>query len=269
MSFLSGRGFAVEGSYFKEEDKLALARRRRLLQEKGLLPEESSPSSSSSSSLSFDESSCTTDVLPEVLAQRRLLSGGGGGGDGVSEAERRRVERAPPIPPRTSRGTTLRATPTLQMWELPQTPLGRGRWDLQMVEDTPSRPPPRPRAIPQSEHARRAALGRGVWMLTKAFTTATAVVTLGFGGAVILTAKVLDIHSLEDIPTRGKAALEPRIERLRDAVRPMSQQVSRWKEYAHLSEEQQRAVGADYARVLGAKSSPAASSHQQESASQH
>ncbi|GAQ91306.1 hypothetical protein KFL_007620020 [Klebsormidium nitens] len=244
MSWLR-RGRAQEGAYFRQETEFAAARLRRELKEKGLLVE-----STPRRKVAWEDGA--SEILPEILQNELPLSGGASG-------EAPEVRRTKVISPSSASNPVFNTSNSALdhfSRSLPQTTLGRGRWNLEALK-----PQDQGKAI--SAYERRAMrstpaqrkqaelLAKGYFQIVKGFVLGSAIV---FGGGVLaaaLVVKAMGAKQLSDIPERGRDYMQPRIDAFKERFTPFKawirEKSSGWK----LEERRKQALGSPFAKGLG------------------
>eukprot|EP00899_Mesostigma_viride_P028505 jgi/Mesvir1/883/Mv17449-RA.1 len=284
MAFLGGRGAAMEGKYFREEQKAAIA---RLLKEREAA-QQSSPAEDASgkSATSRDSLDAVTgsDVLPEVLRHEVVL-------DKIDVIQARTTAAHPtPFPttfavsgvtrgdsdpgPRVdSRVAALRAAAEAAklrmdkaqrpLVELPKTNLGPGRWAPEGEAPAPVRPTRR--TVPafassgtrvvdkQLEAARNDALVKGYLMLMKSFALGTVLAVGTIGGASYWLLHKMDVHSMEELPEKGRQYFRPLIGSFKDTIQPPLAKLQAWAERVfRISDEERKNIGDHFATAFSA-----------------
>lgn len=106
--------------------------------------------------------------------------------------------------------------------------------------------------MPSIDEAKAKALMEGYTVVMKAFLMGTALVV---GGAIVAAGVVsskLEIHSIDDIRSKGHEYMQPRAEAVRQNVEPWKQWAQQRSGYWKLGDSSQHnAVSADLAKVLG------------------
>ncbi|CAI9772892.1 unnamed protein product [Fraxinus pennsylvanica] len=263
MSFLAGRLASTEGAYFLQESKKAVT---RLLQH----PKNTSATIKSANSntntvlVDNNKSSSTADVLPEVLRHslpsKIFLSPVSSSSENSSftkaskwafHSENKNV----------SIGSTDALNPLRAYVSLPQVTFGPKRWQLPNSENSilastanDLRSDKYTPINPEKLKAAAAGLSR----IGSAFAVATAIV---FGGATLtfgLVASKLELHNTDDIRTRGKDLVRPRMEMIREQLIPLRTWAEDMTNKWHLEREEsfkEKPLAKELSRILGAKTS--------------
>ncbi|CAI5492866.1 unnamed protein product, partial [Closterium sp. Naga37s-1] len=193
-------------------------------------------------STNFDNS---VDVLPEILSHRLPLASRseplmdvryspGGSGDAASndrggDADRfAHVSRSAPggsaLVSRAARG--LPGALEGAVGHVPQTRLGRGKYQISFDNaHTPSPSTANERRPRGPDKATTEGMAQALRMVTKSFAIATVIVAGGAAVAVAATFRALDVQTLEDLPVKGKAAIQPRIDAIAQWLSPLNHQV--------------------------------------------
>ncbi|KAA8524731.1 hypothetical protein F0562_011154 [Nyssa sinensis] len=233
MSFLPGRLAGTEGAYFLQESKQAVS---RLVQKnKTKLPSSSSPSNDSS----LIENEAQADILPEVLRHSlppkifQPLSD-----SSLSTASKWVLYTDPK---KISSVSQDALNPLRAYLSLPQVTFGPRRWQLPNVENsvvasTANELRCDKYTLVNSEKLKGAALGLS--QIAKALAVATGTV---FGGASLmfgLAASTLELHNSDDIRTKGKDLVQPKIEMVREQLIPLRTWAEDMSKKWHLEKEE-------------------------------
>ncbi|CAI7790422.1 unnamed protein product [Closterium sp. NIES-53] len=89
--------------------------------------------------------------------------------------------------------------------------------------------------------------------VSKSFAIATVIVAGGAAVAVAATFRALDVQTLEDLPVKGKAAVQPRIDAIARWLSPLNHQVQQVAAEWHMKEGGQSHLGSRIAEVIGAR----------------
>ncbi|CAI5987292.1 unnamed protein product [Closterium sp. NIES-65] len=279
MSFLRFRRGSSENSYFNQESELKASKLRdsaqlRSQNNNGDICFGSSDGNAASAappaSTNFDNS---VDVLPEILSHRLPLASRseplmdvryspGGSGDAASndrggDADRfAHVSRSAPggsaLVSRAARG--LPGALEGAVGHVPQTRLGRGKYQISFDNaHTPSPSTANERRPRGPDKATTEGMAQALRMVTKSFAIATVIVAGGAAVAVAGTFRALDVQTLEDLPVKGKAAIQPRIDAIAQWLSPLNHQVQQVAAEWQMKEGDQSALGSRFAEwVQGA-----------------
>eukprot|EP00250_Pteridium_aquilinum_P001418 c11613_g1_i1 orf=44-847(+) len=257
MSFLAGRLAATEGAYFSQTTKETIAK----LREKAATSSSPKVVESSSGSASLPpHNAANADVLPEILQH--------------SLPEQQQYDGLLPSPfspspsslaasftrpanPRSSlsyiRGDT---TGIAFLPSLPQASFGPRRWkpadeEVRVWASTANEA--RIEGMPTIDDEKAKALVDGYSSVMKAFLIATALVVGGATVAGGVVVSKLQIHSIDDIRIKGHEYMQPRVEAVRESFDPWKRWVQERSRDWSIGNNQQNAVGAPFAKVLGLK----------------
>ncbi|KAJ3694914.1 hypothetical protein LUZ60_000291 [Juncus effusus] len=211
MSFLAGRLAAIEGSYFLHESKQAAGRLAQKL-----------PPSAGDSPPSTNLAAAA-DVLPEILRHSIPIKGAAvvESDPSLSTGSKWVIEGS-----RSSNSVSADVINPLRAYvSLPQATFGPKRWNVpneqpHFLASTANDLRRDKHPAPVDSEKLKAVI-RGYSQIVKAFAVATLVV---FGGATVLfiyTANKLELHSTEDIKTRGRDAIQPRIDMVKERMGPV------------------------------------------------
>ncbi|KAK3022354.1 hypothetical protein RJ639_045305 [Escallonia herrerae] len=213
MSFLAGRLAATEGAYFLQESKHAVG---RLVQKKP--PPPPPPSSAENETLS----AAAADVLPEVLRHSLPSKILRPPSDSSISRPSKWVLRSDPNNASSVSRDAL--NPLRAYVSLPQVTFGPKRWQLPNAHNSVS--------ASTANDSRRdkytnvnpdklKAAAVGLSQIAKSFAVATAIV---FGGASMmfaLAASKLELHTSDDIRTKGKDIVKPKFEMVKEEFGPL------------------------------------------------
>ncbi|XP_042485814.1 uncharacterized protein LOC122066058 isoform X1 [Macadamia integrifolia] len=257
MSFLAGRLASTEGAYFLQESKHAVGRLAEKTTKKKL-PSDNNPSNDSSSSLVVDNEA-QADVLPEVLRHylpSKLFEQPSNSSLFTASKWAIYIDPNKPSPVSADALNPLRA-----YLSLPQVTFGPKRWKL-----------------PDSEHSvvastandlrrdkytrinteKSKAAAEGLSQIGKTFVFATAFV---YGGAILtfgLTASNLEMHTSDDIKTKGKDIIQPKIEMIREQLVPLQVWAKNMSKKWHVQREEdikEKPIIKELSKLLGARKS--------------
>ncbi|KAI5068927.1 hypothetical protein GOP47_0015228 [Adiantum capillus-veneris] len=267
MSFLAGRVAASEGAYFNETSKHAIARLREKAAASNTLFQ---PSTSSS----LEEAAIAADVLPEILQHSLPLPRACLQADlqhyslpsqllpSPSSLAASLSSTAPPprLPPHAYH-VNLDTTGLYAFSpNLPQCSFGPRRWkppveeELKLVASTANQA--RMEGFPTMDDTRVEAFVEGYSTVMRAFLIATALIVGGSSIAVGTIASKAQIHSVEDIRTKGH-------EHIRPWAKAIDKRFEPWKQWVHQHGvgwrmgDQYRIDGtAPFAEVFGLRTAP-------------
>ncbi|KAK9284828.1 hypothetical protein L1049_024006 [Liquidambar formosana] len=257
MSFLAGRLAGKEGSYFFQESKRAVGRliekNATATTNKGL------PSPPSSSAVKHVEEA-QADVLPEVLRhslpskifQQQPLD------SSISKSSKWVLH---PDPNGVSSVSPDALNPLRAYVSLPQVTFGPKRWELPNAEHSvlasTANDLRRDKYTPVNPEKLKAA-AEGLLQIGKAFAVATAVVfgcaTLMFG----LAASKLELHTSDDIRTKGRDLVRPKFEVVKEHVIPLKNWAENMSKKWHLERQEdvkEKPIIKELSKMLGAKTS--------------
>ncbi|XAR68125.1 hypothetical protein NMG60_11003141 [Bertholletia excelsa] len=252
MSFLAGRLAGTEGAYFLQESKHAVSR----IVEKNYRakpPSTSSPSNNPQSSRM--ESEARADVLPEVLRHSLPSKVFQPESESSLSTGSKWVLRVDPA--RVSYVSTDDLNPLRAYLSLPQVTFGPRRWQLPSSENSvlasTANDLRRDKYIPVDPEKLKAA-SIGISQIGKAFAVATAFV---FGGATLtfgLAATKLELHSRDDIKTKGKDLVQPKLEIIREQLIPLRNWAEDMSKKWHVEDVvKERPIVKELSRILGAR----------------
>lgn len=254
MSFLPGRLAGKEGAFFFEESKHAVTR---------LAQKINKPTSSPSNSASANQESASPpppDVLPEILRHSlpsKIFHSPVSADSSLSNA----TKWVLPTDPNRTRSVSPDALNPLRAYvSLPQVTFGPKRWQLPDTENTVQASTAndlrRDKYSPiNPEKLKAAALGMS--QIAKAFTIATALV---FGGSALTfgLASKLELHNPDDIRTKGKDIIQPRLEIFKEQLSPLRIWAEEKSKKWHLEKEEdikEKPFIKELSKLLGAKPS--------------
>ncbi|TVT99277.1 hypothetical protein EJB05_45477 [Eragrostis curvula] len=249
MSFLAGRiAAAKEGSYFLKESKNAVG---RLAQK---LPASASPPGPPASAQS------SPDVLPEILRHSVPIKGTPPPAGASLDASSRWA-----LPPGEAAGSSPDALNPLRSFvSLPQATFGPKRWQLQNEQPQYSASTAndrrRDKSPPPMDPEKLKAVIAGYSQIGKAFVAATILVFGGATAALLYTADKLQLHSVDDVRTKGKDALRPRADMIKEKITPLrswAEEMSRKWHFEGDKEAKEKSVMVrQLSRALGARIPP-------------
>ncbi|CAI5998972.1 unnamed protein product [Closterium sp. NIES-64] len=136
---------------------------------------------------------------------------------------------------------------------VPQTRLGRGKYQISFDNaHTPSPSTANERRPRGPDKATTEGMAQALRMVTKSFAIATVIVAGGAAVAVAGTFRALDVQTLEDLPVKGKAAIQPRIDAIAQWLSPLNHQVQQVAAEWQMKEGDQSALGSRFAEPYNA-----------------
>ncbi|KAL9265900.1 hypothetical protein AKJ16_DCAP18919 [Drosera capensis] len=253
MSFLAGRLAAKEGAYFLDQSKQAIT---RLAPRAAATPTPSITATSSPSA----------DVLPEVLRHSLPPSILRGGGVGNHEAARSSITGSTRWSFRIGEsgvGSSVSAdalNPLRGFVAMPQVTFGPRRWELPQAGGSVTASTANELRRDQHAHVDPKKLkdvAEGLAQIGKAFAAATAIL---FGGAVLafgLAASKLEIHSSDDIRTKGKEIVQPKFEAFKERFNPLRNWAENTSKRWHVEMDHdvnEKSIIKELSKNLGARS---------------
>ncbi|OAY79211.1 hypothetical protein ACMD2_00055 [Ananas comosus] len=256
MSFLAGRLAATEGAFFLQESKNAAGR----------LAQKLPPPSSSAAVASSASVAEAADVLPEILRHSLPLHGSSAAAAAAAAADPSLATASKWVLPRTSPSPSSGASPDalnpLRAYvSLPQATFGPKRWQLpdeQPHYSASTANELRQDRYPPVDSEKLKAAIAGYSQIGKAFVIAT---TMVFGGAAVLflyTARKLQLHSTDDIRTKGRDVIQPGADVLREQMIPLrtwAEKMSRKWHFQQGKEAKERTIVKELSKAFGARTS--------------
>ncbi|GAB2233794.1 hypothetical protein Droror1_Dr00003023 [Drosera rotundifolia] len=252
MSVLAGRLAAKEGAYFLDQSKQAITR---------LAPRATTTTTPPPATITSPPSA---DVLPEVLRHSLPPSIIRGGGDHV--AARSSISGSARWSFRVGEsgvGSSVSAdalNPLRGFVAMPQVTFGPRRWELPQAGGLVTASTANELRRDQHAHVDTKKLkdvAEGLAQIGKAFAAATAII---FGGAVFafgLAASKLEIHSSDDIRTKGKEIVQPKLEAFKERFNPLRNWAEntskRWRVKVD-HDVKEKAIIKELSKNLGARS---------------
>ncbi|CAD5167785.1 unnamed protein product [Musa acuminata subsp. malaccensis] len=254
MSFLAGRLAATEGAYFLHESKNAVG---RLAQK---LPPPPPPSASADGVKALtDDAVGTADVLPEILRHSLPIKGAA-----VPEPSSLSFSSRWLVHSSSSSSAPVLSdshNPLRSYISLPQATFGPKRWQVPLEQPNISASTANElrhdRYSPADSEKIKAALV-GYSQIGKAFAVATSIV---FGGATILlayAANSLQLHSIDDIKTKGRDLIQPGADMVKEQMGPFriwAEKMSRKWHREVDGEAKEKTIIKELARTLGSRTS--------------
>ncbi|KAL9347610.1 hypothetical protein Peur_058976 [Populus x canadensis] len=265
MSFLAGRLAGKEGAFFFQESKHAVNR----LAEKSATTVKNLPPPSSSSTIEHESQA---DVLPEVLRHSlpSKIFGKPYEPSSLSTSSKWALRSDHPNSSSTVSPDVL--NPLRAYVSLPQVTFGPKRWELPSEEHSvlasTANEMRKDRYTTINPDKLKAAAEGLTYMLIgglitvftvgKAFAVATAIV---FGGATLvfsLAASKLDLRNGDDIRTKGKDLVQPKLDVIREQFVPLKTWAEDTSKKWHLDRQEdvkEKPMVKELAKILGAKTS--------------
>nr|CAB3467645.1 unnamed protein product [Digitaria exilis] len=244
MSFLAGRiAAAKEGAFFLQESKTAVGR----LAEK--LPASASAAPGGASVPP------SPDVLPEILRHSVPIKGTPPPSEPSLSASSRWA-----LPPGSAEATGLHPdalNPLRSYVSLPQATFGPKRWQL---------PTEQPNYLASTANERRQDRNpppmdpeklKAIVTVGKAFLAATILVFGGGTAVLFYTANKLQLNSVDDVKTKGKDALQPRADMIKEHIAPLrswAEEMSRKWHFEGDKEAEKSVIIRELSRSLGSRS---------------
>ncbi|KAJ4761421.1 coiled-coil protein [Rhynchospora pubera] len=252
MSFLAGRLAATEGAFFLQESKNAAGRLADNLPPSTPSPIPSPPSA---------------DVLPEVLRHSIPIKRSSKPSDpSLSTASPSKWILHHDGSASASANPNPNPNPLRAYVSLPPATFGPKRWqipsehphfsastanDLRLRRDQhPISAPPDPEKLK--------ALMRGYSQIAKAFAAATLLVFGGVTALSLYTAHKLDLHSANDVRTKGRDAIQPQVNKLKERMSPLrtwAENVSRRWHIDENKEAKEHTMIKEFSKAIGVKTS--------------
>ncbi|KAF5741420.1 Coiled-coil domain-containing protein 21 putative isoform 2 [Tripterygium wilfordii] len=256
MSFLAGRLAGKEGSYFLQESKHAV---NRLAEKINAKP--TNPSKLPSPAPPSPEIDSQADVLPEVL--RHALPSKIFSQPSDPSSFSRTSKWALHSDPKAIRTVSLdKLNPLRAFLSFPQVTFGPKRWELpkeerSMLASTANELRKDKYEAPINPEKLKAA-AEGLANVAKAFAFATVVV---FGGASLLfglAVSKLEMHNSDDIRTKGRDLVQPKLEIIKEQVFPLKIWAEEMSKKWHLEREgdiKERPMIKGLSKILGPRTS--------------
>ncbi|KAF3329112.1 hypothetical protein FCM35_KLT06190 [Carex littledalei] len=252
MSFLPGRLAAAEGSYFLNESKHAAGR----LAEK--LP--SSPASASASPSPHSDVA-PADVLPEILRHSIPIKRASSGSDASLSTASKWVLNGSG----SANSVSADAINPLRAYvSLPQVTFGpKSRWQLPSEQThfsaSTANDLRRGQVSSSPDPEKLKALMHSYSQIGKAFAVATIVVFGGVTALSVYTAHKLELRTTDDIRTKGRDAIQPRVDKLKEQMSPFRSWVENMSRRWHVEEGNKEAkenpLIKELSKAIGVKTS--------------
>ncbi|KAK4275980.1 hypothetical protein QN277_018984 [Acacia crassicarpa] len=256
MSFLAGRLAGKEGAYFFQESKQVVG---KLVQKN---PNANKSLDAVTSSSADHEVQHHADVLPEVL--RHSLPSKFFRNDAVLESSSSLVNPSKWVLPSQSKSASSVSpdalNPLRAYVSLPQVTFGPKRWELPEMSNLVSASTAN--ELNQDRHPtpinpeKIKAAAEGLANVGKAFAIATAIV---FGGATLvfgMVASKLDLKNINDVKIKGKDAVEPKFDTIREQLTPLKIWAENMNKKWRLEREgdlKEKPIIKELSKMLGAK----------------
>ncbi|KAK5784319.1 uncharacterized protein LOC108473912 [Gossypium arboreum] len=246
MSFLAGRLAGKEGAFFFRESKQAV---NRLV--------EKTPKNLSSNPPSLEQQT-QADVLPEVL-KHSLPSKIFRQPSDASSLSRSSKWALHTHPTNASSSSPDALNPLRAYVSLPQVTFGPKRWELPTSEHSTMASTAnelrKDKYTPLNPEKLKAA-AEGLKRIGMAFIVAT---TMVFGGAALMfgiAASKLELHSSDDVRTKGKDLVQPKFDMIREQLVPLRTWAENTSKKWHLEREEaikDKPIIKELSKTLGAK----------------
>ncbi|MBA0560557.1 hypothetical protein Goshw_005320 [Gossypium schwendimanii] len=246
MSFLAGRLAGKEGAFFFQESKQAV---NRLV--------EKTPKNLPSNPPSLGQQT-QADVLPEVL-KHSLPSKIFRQPSDASSLSRSSKWALHTHPTNASSSSPDALNPLRAYVSLPQVTFGPKRWELPTTEHSTMASTAnelrKDKYTPLNPEKLKAA-AEGLKRIGMAFIVAT---TMVFGGAALMfgiAASKLELHSSDDVRTKGKDLVQPKFEMIREQLVPLRTWAENTSKKWHLEREdaiKDKPIIKELSKTLGAK----------------
>ncbi|RCV21054.1 hypothetical protein SETIT_4G106700v2 [Setaria italica] len=250
MSFLSGRiAAAKEGAFFLHESQAAVGRLAEKLPKSATAPGEASAPPS-------------PDVLPEILRHSVPIKGTPPPAEPSLSASSRWA-----LPPSSTEAAGVHPdalNPLRSYVSLPQATFGPKRWQLPNEQPnylaSTANERRRDRSPPPMDPEKLKAVIAGYSQIGKAFLAATILVLGGATAALFYTADKLQLHSVDDVKTKGKDALQPRADMIKERIAPLrswAEEMSRkWHFEGDKEAKEKSIIIRELSRSLGSRTPP-------------
>ncbi|KAM3188758.1 hypothetical protein ACQJBY_067616 [Aegilops geniculata] len=249
MSFLAGRLAAQEGAYFLQESKLAAGRLAAKLPASARGPRPASPPPS-------------PDVLPEILRHSVPIRPTPPPADPTLYGSTRWA-----LPPGGAEAAGVSPdvmNPLRSYVALPQATFGPKRWELPTEQPYYSAATANERRRdmhpPPMDPEKLKAVIDGYSQVGKAFLAGTVLVFGGATAVLLYTANKLQLHSVDDVRAKGKDAVQPHADTIKEQIAPLrkwAEDTSRKWHYKGERESGEKSVLVrELSRALGAKTRP-------------
>lgn len=250
MSFLAGRLAAKEGAYFLQESKHAAGRLAEKL-----------PASAPAPAPAPGSTSPSPDVLPEILRHAVPIKATPPPGEpSLSASSRWAVPRGGA----EAAGLSPDALNPLRSYvSLPQATFGPKRWQLPNEQPNYSASTAnerrRDRHPPPMDPEKLKAVIAGYSQIGKAFIAATILVFGGSTAVVLYTADKLQLHSVDDVRTKGRDAVQPRADMIKEQIAPLrswAEEMSRKWHFEGDKDAKEKSIIRELSRALGSRMPP-------------
>ncbi|MCD9641930.1 hypothetical protein HAX54_028416 [Datura stramonium] len=257
MSFLAGRLAGKEGAFFFEESKHAVTRLAQKINKPTSSPSNSAPANQESAS----PPPPPPDVLPEILRHSlpsKIFHSPVSTDSSLSDAAKWVL---PTHPNRTSSVSPDALNPLRAYVSLPQVTFGPKRWQLPDTENSVQASTANDLRRDKYTHInpeKLKAAAVGMSQIAKAFAIATALL---FGGSALtfgLAASKLELHNPDDIRTKGKDIIQPRLEIFKEQLSPLRIWAEEKSKKWHLEKEEDikdKPLIKELSKILGSKPS--------------
>ncbi|VAI84715.1 unnamed protein product [Triticum turgidum subsp. durum] len=224
MSFLAGRLAAQEGAYFLQESKLAAGRLAAKLPASARGPRPASPPPS-------------PDVLPEILRHSVPIRPTPPPADSTLYGSTRWV--LPQGGAETAGVSPDVLNPLRSYVALPQATFGPKRWELPTEQPYYSAATANERRRdmhpPPMDPEKLKAVIDGYSQVGKAFLAGTVLVFGGATAVLLYTANKLQLHSVDDVKAKGKDAVQPHADMIKEQIAPLRKWVTKLRNPSFVS----------------------------------
>lgn len=256
MSFLAGRMAGKEAAYFFEESKHAVGR----MIVKNKTPKTTTTTNPNSN---ISNSDSNADILPEVLRHSlpsKLFRSELPSDSSLSTSAKWAIRNSSNSPPHSVSPDVL--NPLRGFLSLPQVTFGPKRWQLPTAESSVTASTANELRLQHHtnnvnpEKVRAAA--EGLAHIGKAFAIATTII---FGSAALtfgFFASQLDLHTSDDIRTKGSVLVQPKFETIKERLGPLRDWAESTSKKWHLKSEQdikEKPIVKELSKILRAKDS--------------
>lgn len=251
MSFLAGRLAAKEGAYFLQESKNSAGRLAQKLPSPAPAPGPGPASAQPS-----------PDVLPEILRHSIPIKATPPPADPSVCASSRWA-----LPPGGAEAAGVSPdvlNPLRSYVSLPQATFGPKRWQLPNEQPhysaSTANERRRDRHPPPVDPEKLKAVIAGYSQIGKAFVAANILLFGGATAVILYTADKLQLHSVDDVRTKGKDAVQPQADMIREQIAPLrrwAEDMSRkWHFKGDKEAKEKSIIIRELSRALGSRTPP-------------
>ncbi|KMT12648.1 hypothetical protein BVRB_4g091070 [Beta vulgaris subsp. vulgaris] len=260
MSFLAGRLAGKEAAYFFEESKHVVA---RMVQKTPKTKTQINPNSNSNSDSDSLSQAEAADILPEVLRHSlppKIFRSDPLSDSSLSTSAKWDIRNTSNAPLSSSVSSDV-LNPLRAHLSLPQLTFGPKRWQLPTPESSVTASTANDLRFEyhtQVNPEKVRAAAEGLAHIGKAFAIATAII---FGSAALtfgFAASKLDIYTSDDLRTKGKDLVQPKLETIKQHVSPLRDWAENTSKKLHLKNKQdikERPIIKELSKLLRAKDS--------------